>query len=254
MPRILVTGAASGIGRAVRERLIGDGHEVVAVDLHDADICADLSTPEGRAQVASSCGTLDGAVPCAGLAALTGRPSSMLVSVNYYGAVDLLGQVRPFLSEGASVVLLSSNSVSIQPGWSPELVKVLLDGTEQEARSIADDLEPLGVYPATKAALTRWMRRSAPEWVGSGIRLNAVAPGFISTPMSSGVADDPNYGRMIDALQIPFGRPGQPEEVADVIRFLLSDQSRYIVGSTLFVDGGLEVSLRADDWPEPWRL
>jgi NAD(P)-dependent dehydrogenase (short-subunit alcohol dehydrogenase family) len=59
---------------------------------------------------------------------------------------------------------------------------------------------------------------------------------------------------MIDALQVPFGRPGQPEEVADVIGFLLSDQSRYVVGSTLFVDGGLEVSLRADDWPEPWRL
>jgi NAD(P)-dependent dehydrogenase (short-subunit alcohol dehydrogenase family) len=72
--------------------------------------------------------------------------------------------------------------------------------------------------------------------------------------MSAGVADDPNYGRMIDALTIPFGRPGHPDEVADAIRFLLSEQSRYVVGSTLFVDGGLEVSLRADDWPEPWRL
>jgi NAD(P)-dependent dehydrogenase (short-subunit alcohol dehydrogenase family) len=254
MARFLVTGTASGIGKAVREKLISDGHQVVAVDLHDADIRADLSTPEGRAQVASSCGPLDGAVPCAGLAALTGRPSSMLVAVNYYGAVDLLEQLRPHLSKGASVVLLSSNSISIQPGWSPALVKVLLDGTEQEARSLADTLEPLGVYPATKAALTRWMRRSAPEWLSAGIRLNAVAPGFISTPMSTGVADDPNYGRLMDALEIPFGRPGHPEEVADAIAFLLSDQARYVVGSTLFIDGGLEVSLRADDWPEPWRM
>ena len=254
MGRLLVTGAASGIGQAVRRRLLDDGHEVIGVDLRDADLCADLATAPGRADVASSCGRLDGAVLCAGVAALTGRPSSQLVSVNYYGAVGLLDLLRPQLADGASVVLLSSNSVSIQPGWSQELVKLLLDGTEPEARALAEELEPLGVYPATKAALTRWMRRAAPEWIAAGLRVNAVAPGFIRTPMSAGVADDPSYGRMVEALDIPFGRPGKPEEVADVILFLLSDQARYVVGSTLFVDGGLEVSLRADDWPEPWRL
>jgi NAD(P)-dependent dehydrogenase (short-subunit alcohol dehydrogenase family) len=254
MGRLLVTGAASGIGQAVRRRLLDDGHEVIGVDLRDADLCADLAISPGRADVASSCGPLDGAVLCAGVAALTGRPSSQLVSVNYYGAVGLLELLRPQLADGASVVLLSSNSVSIQPGWSQELVKLLLDGTEPEARALAEELEPLGVYPATKAALTRWMRRAAPEWIAAGLRVNAVAPGFIRTPMSAGVADDPSYGRMVEALDIPFGRPGNPEEVADVILFLLSDQARYVVGSTLFVDGGLEVSLRADDWPEPWRL
>ena len=254
MGRLLVTGAASGIGLAVRELLSAEGHEVVGVDLRDAELCADLSNDHGRALVASECGPLDGAVLCAGLAALTDRPSSLLVSVNYYGAVSLLEQLRPSLKSPSSVVLLSSNSVSIQPGWSTELVKVLVDGSEQEARELADDLEPLGVYPATKAALTRWMRRSAPDWISAGIRLNAVAPGFISTPMSVGVADDPNYGKFIGALDIPFGRPGLPDEVANVIRFLLSNEARYVVGSTVFVDGGLEVSLRADDWPEPWRL
>jgi NAD(P)-dependent dehydrogenase (short-subunit alcohol dehydrogenase family) len=254
MGRFLVTGSASGIGQALRRQLLDDGHEVVGVDLRGADLCADLSTEQGRSEVAESCGSLDGAVLCAGVAALTGRPSSLLVSVNYYGAVGLLEQLRPQLTRSSSVVLLSSNSVSIQPGWSTDLVKVLLDGTEQDARALADDLEPLGVYPATKAALTRWMRRGAPGWLAKGVRINAVAPGFISTPMSAGVADDPNYGRMIDALKIPFGRPGHPDEVADAIRFLLSDEARYVVGSTLFVDGGLEVSLRAEDWPEPWRL
>jgi NAD(P)-dependent dehydrogenase (short-subunit alcohol dehydrogenase family) len=254
MARYLVTGAASGIGRAVQQRLQLNGHEVVSVDLRDAEICADLATVEGRSASAAACGPIDGAVLCAGLAALTGRPSSMLVAVNYYGAVSLLEQLRPQLTRPASVVLLSSNSVSIQPGWSTELVKELLDGSEQEARALAEDLEPLGVYPATKAALTRWMRRNAPQWLRDGIRLNAVAPGFISTPMSAGVADDPNYGAFVGALEIPFGRPGQPEEVADVIGFLLSGRARYVVGSTLFIDGGLEASLRADDWPEPWQL
>jgi NAD(P)-dependent dehydrogenase (short-subunit alcohol dehydrogenase family) len=254
MSLLLVTGSASGIGQAVRQQLLDDGHQVVGVDLHDADVCADLSSEEGRERVVAACGSLDGAVLCAGLAALTGRPSSLLVSVNYYGAVDLLERLRPQLTSSSSVVLLSSNSVSIQPGWSTDLVKVLLDGAEQDARILADELEPLGVYPATKAALTRWMRRAAPEWLADGIRLNAVAPGFISTPMSAGVADDPTYGRMVEALKIPFGRPGHPEEVADAIRFLLSNQAGYVVGSILFVDGGLEVSLRADDWPEPWRL
>jgi NAD(P)-dependent dehydrogenase (short-subunit alcohol dehydrogenase family) len=72
--------------------------------------------------------------------------------------------------------------------------------------------------------------------------------------MSHGVAEDVNYGAFVGALDIPFGRPGEPQEVADVIAFLLSDQSRYVVGSTVFVDGALEASLRADDWPEPWQL
>lgn len=254
MGRVLVTGSASGIGAAVRRRLLDDGHDVVGVDLRDADLEVDLSTAQGRAHVADSCGDLDGAVLCAGLAALTGRPSSLLVSVNYFGSVGLLERLRPRLARPASVVLLSSNSVSIQPGWSQDLVKVLLDGSEEQARELADSLEPLGVYPATKAAVTRWMRRSAASWVADGIRLNAVAPGFISTAMTQGVSDDPSYGRFMGQLDIPFGRPGQPEEVAAAIRFLLSDQARYVVGSTLFVDGGLEVSLRADDWPEPWQL
>lgn len=251
---VLVTGSASGIGKAVRDRLLGDGHQVLGVDLRDADVAADLSTVAGRTPVADACPQLTGAVLCAGLAALTGRPSSQLVSVNYYGATELLSQVRPKLSKGSAVVLVSSNSVGIQPGWSPELVKVLLDGSEDEARALADGLEPLGVYPATKAAIAKWTRRSAPSWIKDGIRLNAVAPGFISTPMSRGVAADENYGAFVGALDIPFGRPGEPQEVADVIAFLLSEQSRYVVGSTLFVDGALEASLRANDWPEPWQL
>ena len=251
---VLVTGSASGIGKAVRDRLIGDGHQVLGVDLRDADVETDLGTVAGRAAVAQACPQLTGAVLCAGLAALTGRPSSQLVSVNYYGATELLDQLRPKLGTGSAVVLISSNSVGIQPGWSPELVSVLLDGSEQEARSLADELEPLGVYPATKAAIARWVRRSAPIWIKEGVRLNAVAPGFISTPMSHRVAADENYGAFIGALDIPFGRPGEPEEVADVIAFLLSEQSRYVVGSTLFVDGALEASLRADDWPQPWQL
>jgi NAD(P)-dependent dehydrogenase (short-subunit alcohol dehydrogenase family) len=254
MLRYLVTGSASGIGQAVRQRLLDDGHEVVGVDLRDADICADLSTEDGRSSAAAACGPLNGAVLCAGVVALTGRPSSLLVSVNYFGSVGLLEQLRPVLADPSAVVVLSSNSVSIQPGWSTDLVDACLAGVESDACALADRLDAIGVYPATKAALTRWVRRNAPSWLGSGIRLNAVAPGFISTPMTGAVAQDPTYGSMLGALRIPAGRPGRPAEVADAIAFLLSSAASYVVGSTLFIDGGLDVSLRADDWPEPWRL
>src|SRR5689334_22951294 len=139
MGTYLVTGSASGMGRATLERLRTSGHRVVGVDLADADICADLATPAGRESVvAQAPEALDGAVLCAGLAGLTGRAGSLLVSVNYFGSVELVQGLTDRFVRGASIVLFSSNSTTIQPGWDPALVRACLTGDEQGARRLAD--------------------------------------------------------------------------------------------------------------------
>ena len=255
MSTYLVTGSASGMGRATADRLVAHGHTVVGVDLVDADICADLSTSDGRRTVVDSApAALDGAVCCAGLVGLTGRPGSALVSVNYFGTVEVLEGLKDRFTQGSSIVLFSSNSTTVQPGWDPALVDACLSGDEPAARALADVEESLSVYPATKAALARWMRRNVGTWIGQGIRVNAVAPGLIQTAMTDSVREDPTLGSLIDAFPVPAGRPGTAQEVAALTAFLLSAEASYLVGSFIVIDGGTEALLRPDDWPARWAV
>ena len=263
MRTIAVTGAASGIGAATAERLVADGHRVIGVDLRDADVTCDLGTPEGRrAGIAGVTqrgdGALDGLVTCAGLGPATGRPASLVVSVNYFGTVELLAGLQPLLTRGTepSAVAISSNSTTVQPGWSPEVVAACLAGDEDGARSLADESDSMMAYPASKAAIARWVRRHAPtpEWAGAGIALNAVAPGLTETPLVHETRNDPVLGAMIEQFPIPVGRPGQPEEIAALIAFLLGPEARFICGSVVWVDGGSDALLRPDDWPALWSM
>jgi NAD(P)-dependent dehydrogenase (short-subunit alcohol dehydrogenase family) len=250
----LVTGAASGMGKATTELLRAQGAEVVTVDLRDADICADLGTPQGRAAaVGAAPSELDGVVLCAGLVGLTGRPGSALASVNYFGSVDVATGLRPKLRNPSSVVLMSSNSVTIYPTWDQALMEACLADDEQLARELADTQDSTAAYPATKAAIARWVRRSAPSWAKDGIRLNAVAPGLVDTPMSDSVRADAQIGPLIGALPVPLGRGGRPDELAALIVFLLSDAAGFFCGSVLLCDGGTEALLRPDDWPARWH-
>lgn len=254
MSTFLVTGSASGMGKATTELLRSEGHEVVGVDLRDADLTADLGTAEGRASVVEQAPSdLAGAVMFAGLVGLTGRPGSLLASVNYFGAVDVVTGLRPKLTNPSSVVLISSNSTTIHPAWKQELVDACLAGDEALARKVADEHDSSTAYPGTKVAIARWVRRNAPAWAEtSGIRLNALMPGLIETPMSDSVRRDETWGRHIDAVPIPVGRGGRPEELAALVSFLLGPHAGYFCGSLLLVDGGTEAVLRPDDWPTLW--
>ena len=260
---IAVTGSASGIGAATRARLVGDGHRVVGVDLRDAEVVADLGSVDGR-QVAidgvtATCGgALDGLVTCAGLGGLPDRSGALLVSVNYFGTVELLAALRPLLARGsdAAAVAISSNSATCQPNWPTEIADACLAGDEPLARSLSEDAGALQAYPAAKAAIARWVRRNAvaADWVGAGIRLNAVAPGMVETPLTAEMRRDPLVGPALEMFPIPSGRPGRPEEIADLIAFLLGPQAAFFIGSVVLVDGGTEAQLRPDDWPAVWSL
>ncbi|WP_055702622.1 SDR family oxidoreductase [Streptomyces silaceus] len=260
-----VTGAASGLGACVAALLTRQGHRVIGVDRHDAEVNADLGEPGGRrAAIAGitelSQGRLDGLVPFAGVAGGVGRSPSLLVSVNYFGAVDLLEGLRPLLAAAgrSAVVLASSNSATTQPGWQPELAEACLTGDEEAARALSESLADDGgvlAYPATKAALAHYTRTRAADYIADGIRLNAVAPGFIDTPMTRAGREDPKISAGIEAFlaAIPAGRPGRPEEVAEAVLFLLSAKSGYCVGTLMYCDGGLDAAVRGRDWPTVWE-
>jgi len=261
-----ITGAASGLGAATKARLEADGHRVIGIDLHNTDVNVDLSKAEGRAEAIAkvtelSGGTLDGFVPFAGLAAATGRPGGLIVSVNYFGAVVLLEGLRPLLARGTnpSVVLISSNSTTSQPNWPVEVAEACFAGDEAAAIKATEpfgDYAAIQAYPATKAALAWYARTRSAEYMAEGIRLNAIAPGLIETPMTAEGRKDPLTAEGMEMFlgTIPAGRGGRPEEIASLVAFLLGDESLFFVGSLIFCDGGTDAAFRGKDWPKVWEV
>jgi NAD(P)-dependent dehydrogenase (short-subunit alcohol dehydrogenase family) len=247
----VVSGSASGIGAATATMLRARGHRVIGIDLENAEVIADLSTPEGRTRaidrVLELTDVVHGVVPCAGVAGLTGVDPEMVVAVNYFGALALVRGLRCQMAAagGAAVVLISSNAVSCQPGWHGPVAEECLREDEESARKVAADADAVHVYPATKAALAWWARRIGvgPDWIDAGIRVNAIAPGMIATPMIDRLREDPELGAFADTYPTALGRPGRAEEIAATISFLLSDAASLIVGTVLYADGGTDAML-----------
>ena len=232
MRTAIVTGAARGLGRAISERLVRDGYAVWAVDT-DADelaataaaiganpVTLDVTDPAGVDRLAAGLERLDVLVNNAAVWYFTPLASTPLdqaqrvLSVNIVGPLLLMQRLLPLLraGEGGSIVNLSSITAKYSPTGA-------------------------GLYPASKAALEALTRVAAVEFGPLGVRCNAVGPGIIPTEGTlSHYGDDDTRRRRGQTL--PAGRYGHPDDIADVVAFLAGDESRYVTGQVLYVDGG----------------
>ncbi|CAH0990486.1 3-alpha-hydroxysteroid dehydrogenase/carbonyl reductase [Sinobacterium norvegicum] len=249
-----MTGGATGIGAAIKQQLLDGGHQVIVVDIKDADIIADLSTSEGRMAAVAAIREkapqgLDGYVPCAGLGPSV-NPPSLITKVNFFGAVETLEALKDLLVlKQGNVVMISSNSAPM--GADAAYVDACLALDETKACAIVDEIgEPQNAYGGSKLALTRWMRRNSTAYAAQGVRLNAIAPGIIQTPLSDKVMADEKLGKMMKDFgdTVPVGSLGQPEQIADAVSFMLSEKASFMCGSVIFVDGGHDAMLRPDQF------
>ena len=250
----VVTGAASGIGRATAELLTSRGEKVIGVDLAGSDINVDLTTDEGRTTLVSeaerlSGGSIDGILAIAGLAAEI--PAT--VGVNFFGMVATLEGLRPLLSQSDAPRAVGIASMASLHPVDDELVAALAAGDEPAALARAAVVAQGGtggsIYASTKKAFAQWIRRQAPttEWAGAGIPLNAIAPGVIVTPMTAPLLET-EEGREQIRQGVPMPLNGFAEAIvpARLLAWLVSEENSHLCGQVIFIDGGSDAVIRGD--------
>jgi len=240
----VVTGSASGIGAATSELLRAAGHRVIGVDLHDADVCANLADPAGREQLATDVArhadALDGVVACAGVGGGQ-NPPELVIPVNYFGAVATLAGLRPLLAAGADARAVVVSSIALL-GGRDELVELLLAGDEQAAVAACEG-DGRAAYAATKRAIARWAIAAAVSdaWAGAEIALNVVAPGMVMSPLSAYYLSTPEQrAEVLRSSPQPFKGVGDAIDVARLIAWLASPENAFVTGQAIFADGGYQ--------------
>lgn len=244
-----MTGGATGIGAAIKNTLRDAGHQVIVVDIKNADIEADLSTEEGRNAAvdgirAAAPDGLDGFIPVAGVGPHV-SPPSLVARINYFGTVRVTqALVDDVAKRKGAIVMISSNSAQIQ-AYNQDFLDACWADDEAKAVEIVDALDGQEAYGGSKYGITVWMRKMSTELAGRGVRINAVAPGYTETPLTQNDALG-DFKEAIDAFRdsIPIGRAGLPQDMANAVEFLLSEKSSFVVGSCLYVDGGHDAIFR----------
>ncbi len=242
----IVTGAASGIGEASAVRLAEEGAAVICADLNSegaAKVAADINAAGGRA-LAYSIDISDSA-QCDAIVAK---------AVEAYGSIDILvnnaGVNLPgVFHEVTNATIEKTLSVNVMGAM--YLTRAALPHMLKNSRGSIVNMssvnglvsEPfLSVYSASKGAIVMFTRGIALDYAKTGIRCNAICPGWVDTPINHAHAQmlgglDHVY-KTIDSFQ-PIGRPGTPREIANLVLFLASDEASFMTGSIVSADGGM---------------
>lgn len=228
----VVTGAGQGIGRAITQRLMADGYDVLALDVSGEALKAvsqslgcrvdvvDVSDPEAVAKVVAQ-------VPnCRVLvnnAAIQRYQDLLNTTINEMRAVLDINVIGPVLMAQALVPVIAENGGG---------VVINLSSITSRAHASSTSL-----YPASKAAINQLTQAMAVEFAPLGVRCNAVGPGTVLTEGTAGHYGDESAQAAISRV-LPAGRMGTPEDIANAVSFLCSQEASWITGQTLFVDGG----------------
>ncbi len=238
--KAVVTGAGAGLGASIAERLASEGYAVALLD-QDGDAASrsaegltgasafqvDVSNPEQVADVFSRIGAVDLLVNNAGIARfgplLDQSPADMqaVINVNLMGTALCAQQAAKQMAEqGAGCIINLSSINAVTPGPN------------------------VGLYAATKAAVHNLTILQALEWGPMGVRVNAIAPGFIDAGMSAPFFEQASV-REKRAGGVPLKRLGQADDVVNAVVYLQSEAAQYVSGHQLVVDGGVVGSLLA---------
>lgn len=236
----LVTGASGGIGRATALGFAASGASVVVADVDDAggeETRAMIAAAGGKA-VYQRCNVADPAE----VKAMVSR------AVTEFGRLD-------FAHNNAGVASIGVDEYD-DPVWDRS-IGINLSGVMYCMREEAAVMLPQGkgaivntasimgvvgngmqpAYTATKHGVVGLTRHGALRWATAGIRVNAVCPGVIETPMTAPIANDPNLRPVLEKMT-PMGRMGRAEEIAGAVLWLCSDQASFVTGHPLVIDGG----------------
>ena len=231
---VVVTGGASGIGRATVTRLVADGFRVAVLDLGDgagsgaeltlrADVTDPAEVESAIEQVLAAFGRIDVLVNNAGITGSAKATVCHETPVQDWDRVLSVNVRGPFLCSRAVLpTMLSQGS-----------------GHNITVASVAGLVAFPGrcAYTTSKGAAVLFTKSLAVDYASKGIRANAVCPGFVQTPMTQWRLDVPELRAQVEST-IPMGRVAQPEEIAEAIAMLASDTLVYLTGHALVVDGG----------------